>query len=43
VLAWIDHDFRDDLRRAVAIADEQPLSPGRWTVTITWDDRGPVD
>ncbi|MFI7641921.1 hypothetical protein [Nonomuraea sp. NPDC049400] len=43
VLAWIDYDYQDDLRRAVATADEHPTRPGRWRVTITWDDRGPID
>ncbi|MFF4924277.1 hypothetical protein ACFY4B_27145 [Kitasatospora sp. NPDC001261] len=34
VLAWINHDYEDDLRRATAEAVAE-LAPGRWRVTLT--------
>ncbi|KAA9379667.1 hypothetical protein F5972_08420 [Microbispora cellulosiformans] len=39
VLAWIHHDYQDDLRHAEVTADPNPLQPGRWRVTVVWDTR----
>ncbi|WP_189243055.1 hypothetical protein [Planobispora rosea] len=39
VLAWIDHDYEDDLRHAEATADPVPVAPGRWRVTLEFDTR----
>ncbi|GAA3832135.1 hypothetical protein GCM10022226_61660 [Sphaerisporangium flaviroseum] len=40
VLAWILGSYENDLRWAKATADEAPLRPGRWRVTVEWDTRG---
>ncbi|MEZ0076310.1 hypothetical protein [Planotetraspora sp. GP83] len=39
VLAWINHDYQDDLRHAEVTADPAPVGPARWRLTVLWDNR----
>ncbi|MEU6719771.1 hypothetical protein ABZ897_50665 [Nonomuraea sp. NPDC046802] len=39
VLAWIHHDYADDLQYAVASADSVEQEASRWRVEVEWDAR----
>ncbi|MFI9591140.1 hypothetical protein [Nonomuraea sp. NPDC052265] len=40
VLIWLYHNCHlEELTNAEAAADELPITPGRWRVTVVWDAR----